>query len=299
MLRFFTLILSSIFLAVIFYTITAIVVSGSLTPQIFAYTYSTSLNHSLHRFERGADGYVVGSSIALRNVDAEILSSGLDQEFQVLAGLGMKPLETLKLLTEINLKNKTIIIPLCIAEINKLSVSPRLEWNSLRFKNFTDFLKDREINEIPVSQIGHVQFNSFGNAFFPSCERGMNMPFEKHGAALEAFEIDSSDYMNYFEELKKVQKRQKLELHLVLTPYSTNYGHIDGSCEIPMMKQMFSACDNDSLILHDFSYDELEFEKFIDFVHMSDIGAREFTRNFARHFANHRRANEAHKKQLY
>ena len=106
------------------------------------------------------------------------------------------------------------------------------------------------------------------------------MPFERHGQLIDSLKIDSADYRNYLEELRKIQVRQKLKIHVVLTPYSTNYGDKIPS-EIPLMNQLFCVANNDSLIIHDLCYDEQDFERFIDLVHMSDIGARAFTTELA------------------
>ena len=98
MLRFFQVLCLFFALTASLFFATCIIVTGFSYPEVIAYTCNTSLNHSLHRPYQQAEGYIVGSSLAIRNVDANILTRELNKQFQVIAGLSVNPLETLEVI---------------------------------------------------------------------------------------------------------------------------------------------------------------------------------------------------------
>ena len=286
MLRFFQVLCLFCALTALFLGAICIIISGFSSPEVIAYTSSTSLNHSLHRSYPLAEGYIVGSSIALRNVDAEILTQELNKEFQVIAGAGLNTLETLEVINRTGLNNVMVIIPLHVAQFAKLNVPENLKWNPYRIKNLRDFRNDRYLNKIPKFQIGHIQFNNRGNAFFLSCEQGMLMPIERHGnvSQFEGVVLERDSCELFLKKLVDLQDVRNLDIHLVLMPYSTNYMAVSDD-QKKIYEKSVKYFVNDRLSVHNFCFDEPDFEKFIDFGHMSNIGARDFTFDFARHLA--------------
>jgi hypothetical protein len=286
MLRFFQVLCLFCALTASLYFATCIIVTGFSYPEVIAYTSSTSLNHSLHRSYQQAEGYIVGSSIALRNLDANILTRELNKEFQVIAGHGLYPLETLKVINRTGLNNVMVIIPLHVAHFAKLNGPENLKWNPYRIKNLRDFRNDRYINKIPSYQIGTIQFNNRGNAFFLSCEQGMLMPIERHGnvSQNEGVILTRGSCELFLKKLVDLQDVRNLDIHLVLMPYSTNYMDISDE-QKKIYEESVKCFVNNRLSVHNFCYDEPDFEKFIDFGHMSNIGARDFTFDFAKHLA--------------
>ena len=286
MLRFFQVLCLFFALTASLFFATCIIVTGFSYPEVIAYTCNTSLNHSLHRPYQQAEGYIVGSSLALRNVDANILTRELNKQFQVIAGLSVNPLETLEVINLTGLNNVMVIIPLHVGHFAKLNRPENLKWNPYRIKNLRDFRNDRYISKIPSNQVGTIQFNNRGNAFFPSCEQGMLMPIETHGnvSEHEGVVVKRASCELFLKKLVDLQDVRNLEIHLVLTPYSTNYMAISDE-QKKIYEKAVKYFVNSRLSVHNFCYDEPDFEKFIDFAHMSKIGARDFTFDIARHLA--------------
>ena len=280
MLRFILTTILSFALALALYSLGAMITSGNQSPGTIAYTTSTSLNHSLKRNRKGVAAYVVGSSIAMRNIDAEVLTQEMNMKFSVISGLGLKPLETIEVISRTGIKNSTVIIPICVLELQKFGAPSNLDWNQFRIKNVADFLNDRKILAIPKNQGGQIRFNEYGNAFFPSCENGMVMPPTKH-AIMEPMDIGHESINSYLHKIREIITKNKLNVHIVLTPYSTNYRSSGTNQYGQIFEEFFRKHESDSLHFHNFSYDETDFEKFVDFVHMTEIGAQSFTRDIA------------------
>lgn len=283
--EFFKVSFYSVTLILAFYLLIGTALTTRFPPNFIAFTNSSSLNHSLHRSYQNAGGYVVGSSIALGNLDAGLLSDELHLEFQTIGGYGLMPLETLSIIRTLEIKNTVIIIPLCIRNLNELTTSPDLNWNPQRLKDFEDFLTDYKLYNKSNKELGNIEFTKNGNVFVPSCENGAVMPLN-HGRVFHSrFREGASK--NYVKTLIELQVERNLDIHLVVMPYSTNYFTISEE-DLQLVQTLVSELENSDIRLHNFLYDECDFEKFIDDVHMSNYGAVAFTHSLIRQLKEYR-----------
>lgn len=134
-------------------------------------TESLSFNASLHLAETAAtaDIYVVGSSIAMRNILAQEIESATGRSCRTISGLGMPTSMLVPTARELGIRDATIVFPL---HIMSLGSAPSLKDELYKVERWwtpppLDATWQRlRLVSLPNTDRGHIQFDAWGNAPF-------------------------------------------------------------------------------------------------------------------------------------
>lgn len=145
-------------------------------PELNFPTESLSFNASLHLADSSApaDIYVIGSSIAMRNILAEEIEHATGRTTRTISGLGMPSSMLVPTARNLGIRNATIVFPLHIMslgstpspkddlyKVERWWTPPPLDatWQRLRLVS------------LPNTERGHIQFDAWGNAPFSDDSR--------------------------------------------------------------------------------------------------------------------------------
>ena len=140
-------------------------------PELDFPTESLSFNASLQLAETSApaDIYVIGSSIAMRNILAEEIENATSRTTRTISGLGMPTSMLVPTARKLGIRDATIVFPL---HIGALGVRPSAKDELYKVERWwtpppLDATWQRlRLVSLPNTERGHIQFDAWGNAPF-------------------------------------------------------------------------------------------------------------------------------------
>ena len=237
-------------------------------------TSNTSLNASLHHFSSTHQShFVIGSSLALRNISSRRLSDKTNHDFVTVGGFGLGYVETFNLLEERIRPSQTYIIPFQPYLTGDSTKTDHLEYHKFQPCNLRNIWAHKKLRQRSRNRLGQIQWNDFGNAHYPSDDTVV-LPQSRLD------DVRKWDYplvRNAFRSLDSMSQIHDAEIIPVLMPLckSKIKGNSDGVFNGDSLARL--RLEHPSLNIIDLTSSGFPCSLFIDAVHTHERGAEILT----------------------
>lgn len=247
--------------------------------DFFSPTENITLNCSMAHAGEQNGNLILGSSIALLNVDAGHLTKRTKESWHVIGGHSLRPYQILGLVEALDLKNRTVIIPISTPELSFLTTKkdpekPHLSFNPWKPINFKTMRRMREMKSRAPSDGGHTHFTPYGNTFYDmtiSSTSSQTMPFEDEDVNSG---VDTLNFSTFIEACDSISISRGIQFKIPILPFKLDEATTHRTRDNLQALEKLNTPRIKVIPLHNVDIDS---SHFMDSHHFNRKGARHFT----------------------
>lgn len=254
--------------------------------HLFSPTPNLTLNASLSKSNESkkASSIIIGTSVALQNIDAQLLSSQTGKKWHTFAAHSMKCYTVLGLVDHLKLKNKTVLFPISTPELSYISSKAQKEkpqfqysdWNISNLK--TLFLLKKMTNKGP-HEPGNIHVNEYGNILLetnPTLNHNRRKEFSSAESNLNSTNrLDTLNYRVFVSKCDSIARSNNLTFILPILPFKLTSEEMSELAPKCSALEKYSTERVRIIDCHQFPLSEVYF---IDSHHYTLLGAKKFTK---------------------
>lgn len=247
--------------------------------DFFCPTENITLNCSMAHAGEQDGNLILGSSIALLNVDAGHLTKRTNESWHVIGGHSLRPYQILGLIEALDLKNRIVIIPISTPELSFLTTKQDIEKPYLSFSpwnpsNFKTMRRMRDMKSRGPSDAGHTHFTPYGNTFYDktmSSASSQKMPLDD---ADDNSVVDTLNFSTFIEACENISMSREIQFKIPILPFKLDEATTHRTRGTLQALEDLNTSRIKVIPLHTMDIDSTHF---MDSHHFNTKGARHFT----------------------
>lgn len=256
---------------------------------LFSPTPNLTLNASLSKRNESkkASSIIIGTSVALQNIDTQLLSKQTGEKWHTFAAHSLKCYTVLGLVDHLKIKNKTVLFPISTPELSYINSKsqkekPQFQYSAWNISNLKTLLLLHKMTNRGPHEPGNIHVNEFGNILLeknPIHKQKRRDEFSSIQSKLDSKNrLDTLNFRVFVSNCDSVAHSNNLSFILPILPFKLADEQM---IELAPRCSALEKYSTERVRIINCHLYPLSDEYFMDSHHYTMLGAKKFTEYFS------------------